>query len=880
MTYTFKISRRLARIRSVAQLAIPLFVLSSCAPGEAIEEGFAPPPDGSVVALQLSPDSVTVAPHASATFVARGRQEDGTMVSGVPVSWTSTGGAVSAVGVFTAADAPGRYHVFITNADGLEDSAVVVVPAATVISVSVAPSTITLVSGQSQQFTASAGLSDGSSLSNPAATWTAQGGSITADGRFTAGSTAGTFRVVTAFQGHADTASVTVTVPPATINAITVTPPSVGLQSGQTQLFTASAALSDGTTQDNAPVSWAATGGTISTGGFYSAGSTAGTFRAVATAANGKADTSIVTITVPAATVSSIILTPGSTSLQSGASQQFTVSATMSDGSTLANPAVSWSATGGNVSASGSYTAGSTAGTFRVIASSGNGKADTSTVTVTVPPATISSLTVTPGTVNLLTGATQQFNVSAQMSDGSTQASPAVTWNATGGTVTSAGGYTAGSMAGTFRVVASSSNGRADTAIVNLSAPAATIVALVLTPAAVSLQAGQAQQFAVSATMSDGSTQGSPSVAWSATGGSVSAGNYTAGNIAGSYRVIVSSAGKADTSTVTLTVPAPTLNSLTLTPATITLPTGSTQQMSVSGQWSDGSTSAPAVTYSATGGSITMGGLYTAGGSAGTFRIVAVQQGGTRADTSVVTVTASTPPPQGGVNPNEPAGYTRITNNPLDVMTADGWSEDIGTPTKATDPTAPVSPSGVARANMPAGMNAGGGIWTLERSLPGTTRLYMSLAFKLSANYQGEPSGTNKLAFAWIHNNPSVFLSTEGGGSGNLIATIRLQNVPDARGNSNGLAPNLGKSGVVSRGVWHTWEVELISNTNGGANGIARWWLDGVLIGEHTNVEYASAGQARVWHIASLCPIWGGMGGVVSQSQSIDFDNIYLSGAN
>ncbi len=46
------------------------------------------------------------------------------------------------------------------------------------------------------------------------------------------------------------------------------------------------------------------------------------------------------------------------------------------------------------------------------------------------------------------------------------------------------------------------------------------------------------------------------------------------------------------------------------------------------------------VTYSATGGTITTGGLYTAGSSAGTFRVIATHQGRTLAH-STVTLTAA-----------------------------------------------------------------------------------------------------------------------------------------------------------------------------------------------------------------------------------------------
>jgi len=42
--------------------------------------------------------------------------------------------------------------------------------------------------------------------------------------------------------------------------------------------------------------------------------------------------------------------------------------------------------------------------------------------------------------------------------------------------------------------------------------------------------------------------------------------------------------------------------------------------------------------YSATGGTITMGGLYIAGTTPGTYRVVATQQAGTESDTSIVTI--------------------------------------------------------------------------------------------------------------------------------------------------------------------------------------------------------------------------------------------------
>ena len=937
MTYTYKLSRRLARLRAAAVLASCLLAVASCAPGEPIESGLAPPPTGEVSAVLLAPDSVTLAFNASATFVARGRQSDGSVVGGIPVTWEATGGSVSQVGVYTAGTSAGAFRVIATHASGLADTAAVVVAAptlvgltvspgvvslpagqsqgfaavasysdgssqnnavvswsatggsissngtytagntagnfrvigslsgqadtstvtvtvtaATVASISLTPSSVSLQSAQTQQFAVSATMSDGSTQTNPAVTWSATGGTVVA-GLYTAGGTAGSFRVIaTSTNGHADTSTVTVTVPAATVASITLTPSSVSLQSAQTQQFAVSATMSDGSTQNNSAVTWSATGGTVSTGGLYTAGGTAGSFRVIATSTNGHADTSTVTVTVPAATVASISLTPSSVSLQSAQTQQFAVSATMSDGSTQTNPAVTWSATGGTVVA-GLYTAGGTAGSFRVIATSTNGHADTSTVTVTVPAATVASITLTPSSVSLQSAQTQQFAVSATMSDGSTQNNSAVTWSATGGTVSTGGLYTAGGTAGSFRVIATSTNGHADTSTVTVTVPAATAASISLTPSSVSLQSAQTQQFAVSATMSDGSTQTNPAVTWSATGGTVSTGGlYTAGGTAGTFRVIaITSNGRADTSTVNLTIPAATITALVLTPGSVTLQSSQTQQYAVSATMSDGSTqNNPTVTWSATGGSMSGSAMYTAGSTTGSYRVIATASG--KADTSTVTISAPSSGP--GYRQHEPAGYTTIADQGFSSLTAAGWIVESGSPSIVSDATGTASPGSVVRASYGSGYRAGAAPWTMERTLPGTTKLYISLTYRLSSNFQGEDSGTNKMGFVWIHNNPSVFFSNEGTGSGTLHATMRLQGTADSR---EYLSPNVG-NGAVSRGVWHTWEVELISNSSGGANGTVRWWFDGVLLGQYTDVKMSSSGQGRTFDLERLSHLgWG-----------------------
>ncbi len=154
----------------------------------------------------------------------------------------------------------------------------------------------------------------------------------------------------------------------------------------------------------------------------------------------------IPTPTPPSTTVS---VSPHTTSSQVNGQQQFTASASGTN-----NTAVHWTASGGAVSSSGIYTVPGPAGTFTVTAASqaDGSKSDFATVTMsTAPPPPRISVTITPGTVSLQTGATKQFTATVTGS-----ANTAVTWTASGGSITSGGLYTAPGSAGTFTVTATS----------------------------------------------------------------------------------------------------------------------------------------------------------------------------------------------------------------------------------------------------------------------------------------------------------------------------------------------------------------------------------------------------------------------------------------
>ena len=170
-------------------------------------------------------------------------------------------------------------------------------------------------------------------------------------------------------------------------------------------------------------------------------------------------------------TLTSFSLQPSAgVTLSSGQTQQFTTMQTWSDGN-MRTSGVSYVATGGTITSTGLFTAGSAAGTFLVIATcscTSPAIADTTAVTVQAP-AQLTTLTISPDSVALSAGGSRQFLVTANWSTGATTVPP-VTWSATGGTVSSSGAYVAPNTAGTYRVIVAHTGGTVrDTAVVTVT---------------------------------------------------------------------------------------------------------------------------------------------------------------------------------------------------------------------------------------------------------------------------------------------------------------------------------------------------------------------------------------------------------------------------
>lgn len=314
---------------------------------------------------------------------------------------------------------------------------------------------------------------------------------------------------------------------------------------------------------------------------------------------------------------------------------------------------------------------------------------------------------------------------------------------------------------------------------------------------------------------------------------------------------------------------------ISVSPTTATVAVGSTKQLtrSSSAIWASSDTSV--ATVSNTGLvkakrpgkatiSVSLGGLVA--------RSVITVPG-------VVVVTPPPPPPAdtspppvvGGVwRSHEPSGMTSLAEQSFASM--GGWG-NAGL-SIAADPSAPRSPPGILRVTYPGGSSGGSAPGYVEANFSGRRVFYLTYWAKLSANFYGHPTGFNKQFYVWASEKPIFFLDASGGGDGNLSPKAVLQNTPaDAV-----LSPNLAPTAAIPRGRWYNVEILLNGNSSGSADGVADWWIDGAHVGSVSGLRFTSA--ATAWEIFTFRPVWGGAGGTVPQTMTLDLDHVYMSGKN
>ena len=571
-----------------------------------------------LVGLDVTPITSTAPLGTTVALTATGRFNDGsTQDLTQAVAWTSSAPSVANVSISPGTEghaaALTKGTATITAAIGSQSGdATIHVTDAALARIALSPQGPSLAPLTSVRLTATGTWTDGSTQDlTTQATWASDAPSIAAvsnvapsQGRVSAQGTTGTASVSATFSGI--TGSTVVTVTGATLLTIDLTPSAPSAPAGLTVALTATGSFSDGSTQNlTDQVAWSSTDSSRAS---VSNGPVFGVVTAVAVGAPTISATALgvtgnVTFTTTSAALLAIDLTPPSATLPLGLTQGFTATGTFSDGSTAPiTTDVVWSssdpaiASVSNASGTEGLVTGRSVG-HGTISASLLGR--TRSAAVTVSPAILVALAVTPVNPSVPRGLTVQFAATGTYSDGSTQdVTQTATWTVDDQAVASiSNGVSRGLATGlaigqtTVRATLGVVPGSSD-----LTVTPALLSAIGVVPVNPSVPLGLTQHLTATGVYTDGTTQALTSLAtWSTSDGTVA----TVSNAVGSEGLATTLSRGTTTLTATfggrsgstqLTVSAAVLQSIEVTPPAPSLPAGRTLQLTATGLYSDTTT--------------------------------------------------------------------------------------------------------------------------------------------------------------------------------------------------------------------------------------------------------------------------------------------------
>jgi trimeric autotransporter adhesin len=692
-----------------------------------------------LLTITVSPAVANVPVGETQQLAATGNYSDGTTQNLTnSATWSSSSKTTATVSQSGLVTAVGTGAATITAADSsVSGVAAMTVVSPVLLSVSVSPAAANVPSGETKQLTATGHYSDGTTANlTDEVTWSTSSGStatVSSTGLVTADST-GAATITATDPSSSMSGTALITVLPAVLVAVTVSPSAANLPSGETQQLTATGDYSDGSTQNlTDDVTWSTSAGataSVSSVGLVTAGSTTGLATITATEPSTSIE-GVSAITVLPAELLAITVTPGLTNVPKGQTQQLVATGDYSDGTTSnLTASVDWttsSSTTATVSSTGLVTAVGTGAA--TITATDPTTSVAGVAAITVLPAQLTAIDVSPLATNLPAGETQQLTAMGIYSDG-TQV------NLTNEAIWSSSDATIASVSATGLVKADGDTGAATitaedpstgiqgtAAITDLPAE---LLAITVNPPAANLPSGETQQLTATGDYSDGSTADlTKQVTWSTSDSSIasvsSKGLVTAGSSTGPATITATDSSTSIEGVSAITVLPAVLLGITVDPPAANVASGETQQLTATGDYSDGSTQnlTKQVTWSTSDSSIasvSTKGLVTAGGT-GLATITATDPSSSLSGVAAITVLPAellaitvTPPAA-----NLPSGETQ-------QLTATGYYSDDSSADLSLEVTWSTSDSSIASVSSSGLVTAGSntGLGTITATDPTT----------------------------------------------------------------------------------------------------------------------------------------------------------------
>ncbi|TAJ52502.1 MAG: hypothetical protein EPN60_04945 [Nevskiaceae bacterium] len=735
---------------------------------------------------------------------------------------------------------------------GKTASTTLTVTAAVARSLAITPANPSVPKGSSLQFTATATFSDDSAHDvTTMSSWSSAASSIAAVsnnsgsiGKAT-GVSQGMTTIGASFSGVSSSTTIQVTA--ATLSSIQVTPPDSSLAKGTTKQYTATGIYTDNTTRNlTSSATWASGNTSVATVGNASTdkglvkgvelGDT--TLQASVGGVSGATN-----VTVSAASLSAIQVTPANASVPKGTTQQYTATGTFSDGTTQdVTASVTWASSAANIAtisnASGSsgLATASAEGNTTISATSGEVSANAA---MQVTTAVLSSIQVTPTAPTVPAGKTQQFSATGIYSDNSTKdLTTSVTWSTSNSAIMDVSngsgqqGLAAANQPGTATISAAL-QGKSGSTVATVTD--AVLTSIQVTPSGKTLARGFSLQFTATGIYSDNSSSDvTSSVTWSSSNTPAvtianadgSRGLATADKTNTGSATIKATSGSISGST-TLTVTNATLSSVAVTPTNPSIPVGTAgQQMTATGTFSDSSTQDLTTQSSWTSSDTSKATISNSAGSQGF--VAPVAQGSStitatisnsttsgKAGTTTATIVeptltsiAVTPAdkslPKGSTQQYQADG-TYSDNSTRDITASVTWaSSDTGAATISNQSDSKGLATSVAPGSTRISATLGGiagetGLTTTAAALQSITisatpdnssiAAGRSKQYTASGTYTDETTATITTSVTWASSDTSVATISNASGS-NGLATSSTKGSTDITAKSSGVTSN------------------------------------------------------------------------------------------
>jgi uncharacterized protein YjdB len=533
-------------------LAVAL-VLSACGGGDGPGVIEPPPPDNVAAAVEIVSPAESVQANQTLQLSATVRNAAGVVLSGKTVHWQSASDAIASVtpaGLVTA-HGPGRVTLTaIETASGRSGSMSLSVLPAPVATLAITPAALSVHEGVTQPLAATARDANGNVLAGRAVLWSSADATVAAVDAATGvvrGIRAGATTITASSEGKSAVAEVSVI--PVPVASLAIEPASISLHPGGTKTLAITARDAAGNVLPGRAVTLVSSNAAVATvsGGVVTA---VGTGMAMVEAiSEGKtARASVLVTPVP---VASLTIDPSSISLHVGGTQALAITARDAAGNVLPGRTVTLTTSNSGVAtAPGGVVTAVGVGNATLTAYTEGGQTATATVTVTLVP--IASLTIDPSSISLYVGATQTLAVVARDAAGGVLTGRAVTLVSSDASVATVWGDVVTAAGAGSATITATAEGKTATASVGVGA--VPVASVVIEPASITLQAGEATMPQVFAVDSAGKRLGRAVTLESSDPSVFTVENsFITGAGVGNATLTATSGGKSATASVTVT---------------------------------------------------------------------------------------------------------------------------------------------------------------------------------------------------------------------------------------------------------------------------------------------------------------------------------------